>query len=119
MLSITRYRNTRYWALHDDAGALVCVCLYKKGATEVLRRLQQCPTPPASPTHTRHTPCTRQAAPPGPAPAPPDAPASVQVLLELFGRQGYLTLRDTDEHRLLARLETVLTRVSGGATPHG
>jgi hypothetical protein len=29
----------RYWAVYDGAGALVCVCLYKKGAAEVVRRL--------------------------------------------------------------------------------
>jgi len=49
----------RYWALYDDAGELVCICLYKKGAAEVLRRLQQRPAPPAQPTHTRHKPRTR------------------------------------------------------------
>jgi hypothetical protein len=45
------------------------------------------------------------------APAPlPEAPASVNVHLELGGRQVQLTLRDTDEGRLLARLEAVLQR---------
>ena len=29
----------RYWAVYDAGGVLVCVCLYKKGAAEVLRRL--------------------------------------------------------------------------------
>ena len=56
-MSIRKYG--RYWALYDDAGELVCVCLYKKGAAEVLRRLQQLPAPPAPPTHnppqTPHT----------------------------------------------------------------
>jgi hypothetical protein len=46
-----------------------------------------------------------------PAPAPlGEAPASVNVHLELAGRQVQLTLRDADEGRLLARLETVLQR---------
>jgi hypothetical protein len=49
----------RYWALYDDAGEPVCVCLYKKGAAEVLRRLQQLPAPPAPPTPIRHTPRIR------------------------------------------------------------
>jgi len=49
----------RYWALYDDAGELVCVCLYKKGAAEVLKRLQQRPASPAPPTPTRHKPRTR------------------------------------------------------------
>jgi hypothetical protein len=29
----------RYWALYDAAGELVCVCVYRKGAEEVVRRL--------------------------------------------------------------------------------
>jgi len=49
----------RYWALYDAAGELVCICLYKKGAAEVLRRLQQLPAPPVPPTKTRHKPRTR------------------------------------------------------------
>jgi len=53
-MSIRKYG--RYWALYDTAGELVCVCLYKKGATEVLRRLQQRPPPPMPPTPTRHKP---------------------------------------------------------------
>lgn len=108
----------RYWAVHDAAGELVCICLYKKGAAEVLRRLQQLP-PPSPPNPTRHTPRAHRAAPAVPVPPLPEAPASVQVPLELFGLQGCLTLRDTDEHRLLARLEAVLTRVPGAVTSHG
>ena len=55
-MSIRKYG--RYWALYDDASELVCVCLYKKGAAEVLRRLQQVPAPPVPPTQTRHPPRT-------------------------------------------------------------
>jgi hypothetical protein len=33
-------RYGRYWAVYDERGTLVCICLYKKGATEVVRRLQ-------------------------------------------------------------------------------
>jgi hypothetical protein len=71
-------------------------------------------------TRERRQP-TRQAraVPPGPAPALLAAPARVQVPLELCSRQGYWTLRDTDEIRVLARLEAVLTRVPGTATSHG
>jgi hypothetical protein len=57
-MSIRKYGG-RYWALYDDRGELVCVCLYKKGAAEVLRRLQQLPASPVPPTTTRHTPRTR------------------------------------------------------------
>jgi hypothetical protein len=48
-MSIRKYGG-RYWALYDAAGELVCVCLYKRGAAEVLRRLQQLPAPPMPPT---------------------------------------------------------------------
>jgi hypothetical protein len=56
---IIRKYGGRYWALYDDTGKLVCVCLYKRGAAEVLRRLQQLPIPPALPMQTRHKPRTR------------------------------------------------------------
>lgn len=58
-MSIRKYGG-RYWALYDDMGELVCVCLYRKGAAEVLRRLQQLPAPTAPPTQTRHKPRTRE-----------------------------------------------------------
>ena len=45
-----------------------------------------------------------------PAPALPEAPASANVHVMLAGRQVQVTLRDTDEQRLLARLETLLQR---------
>lgn len=38
-MSIARYKRTRFWAVYDAAGALVCVCVYRKGAEEVARRL--------------------------------------------------------------------------------
>jgi hypothetical protein len=41
-------------------------------------------------------------------PALPEAPASVNCHLTIAGRQVQLTLRDTDEARLLARLASVL-----------
>jgi hypothetical protein len=28
-----------HWAVYDAAGCLVCVCVYRKGAREVVRRL--------------------------------------------------------------------------------
>jgi hypothetical protein len=30
----------RYWAVLDANGTLVCLCVYRKGAVEVMRRLQ-------------------------------------------------------------------------------
>jgi hypothetical protein len=35
-MRIARYGNTRYWAVYDGA---TLVCVYKRGAVEVLRRL--------------------------------------------------------------------------------
>jgi hypothetical protein len=37
---VERYGRTRFFAVRDAAGALVCVCVYKRGAQEVARRLQ-------------------------------------------------------------------------------
>lgn len=37
---IGRYKGHRYWAVVDPAGALVCLTVYKRGAEEVVRRLQ-------------------------------------------------------------------------------
>ncbi len=39
-MRIARYRNTRYWAVIDTEDTLVCLCVYRKGAVEVVRRLQ-------------------------------------------------------------------------------
>ena len=39
-MRIERYRNTRYWAVLDEDGTLVCLCVYRKGALEVVQRLQ-------------------------------------------------------------------------------
>ena len=44
-MSICRHKTSRFWALRDTDGALVCVCVYKKGAQEVQRRLQPKGTP--------------------------------------------------------------------------
>ena len=45
MLQITRYHKTRFWALWDGS-ELVAVVVYKKGAAELLRRLEA--RPPAA-----------------------------------------------------------------------
>lgn len=38
-MKIERYKR-RFWAVLDPDGSLVCVCVYKKGAKEVVRRLE-------------------------------------------------------------------------------
>jgi hypothetical protein len=47
----------------------------------------------------------------------PEAPASVNCHLTIAGRQVQLTLRDTDEARVLARLQAVLARYPVEAQP--
>ncbi|MFA6433732.1 MAG: hypothetical protein WCW52_03470 [Elusimicrobiales bacterium] len=34
-------RRGRHWAVYADDGALICLAVYKKGAQEVLRRLEK------------------------------------------------------------------------------
>jgi len=40
MLTIERYRRTRFWGLYE-AGELLCVTVYKKGAQAVKERLER------------------------------------------------------------------------------
>ena len=47
MLRMDRYPYSRFWAIWDDQD-LVAVVVYKKGATELLRRLQALALPPAA-----------------------------------------------------------------------
>ena len=39
MLTVTKYSNSRFWAVYED-GQLLCVTVRKKGALAVMRRLQ-------------------------------------------------------------------------------
>jgi hypothetical protein len=48
--------------------------------------------------------------PPAPPATLPEAPASVNCHIVIAGRQVQITLRDSDESRLLTRLEAVLAR---------
>lgn len=45
-MKVTRYKR-RHWAVYDTEGALICVCVYKKGAENVARLLQE--STPTSP----------------------------------------------------------------------
>ena len=40
MLSVAKYRHSRYWAVYEGR-QLLAVTVYKKGALAVMRRLQQ------------------------------------------------------------------------------
>jgi hypothetical protein len=52
-------------------------------------------------------------------PALPEAPASVNVFVDVQGRKVQFTLRDTDEARLLERLEALLQRFPSGGVGAG
>jgi len=55
MLRIEHYGKSRYWAVYDGH-ELVVVTLYKRGAQEVLRRLQALAAPAAAaPTPARRS----------------------------------------------------------------
>jgi hypothetical protein len=70
----------------------------------ITRRVQEL-TAAASPLDV-----TPKAFPPGPVPALPEAPVSINVRLMIDGRDCQLTLRGTAEEDVLARLEKVLHR---------
>jgi hypothetical protein len=38
-VKIEKYKGGRNWGLYDEKGALIAVIVYKKGASEVMRRL--------------------------------------------------------------------------------
>jgi hypothetical protein len=40
MSAINVTKHGRFWAVRDTAGELVCLCVYKRGAAEVARRLR-------------------------------------------------------------------------------
>ena len=39
-MRIECYGKTRFWAVREKDGMLVCLCVYRKGAEEVMKRLQ-------------------------------------------------------------------------------
>jgi len=40
-LRVERYKQGRHWAVIDAQDQLVCLCVYRKGACEVARRLER------------------------------------------------------------------------------
>ncbi len=40
MLTVERYRRTRFWAVYE-CGELLCVTVYKKGASAVKQRIER------------------------------------------------------------------------------
>jgi hypothetical protein len=81
------------WCKHKLASAI-----YTRATAQVKACLLALETPAAS------------APPAAPPPALPEAPASANVHVQMGCRLVHLTLRDTDEQRLLVRLEALLAR---------
>jgi hypothetical protein len=103
-----------HWCKHRIAAGLA-----KRAAALTKQRMEQLDaatnattTPaPEEPTTEALVPVPTQEPVATPATtALPEAPASVNFHTTIAGRQIQITLRDTDETRLLARLETLLQR---------
>ena len=45
-MQVVKYRDSRFFAVYDEAGELVAVTVYKRGAQEIVRRLTELPTSP-------------------------------------------------------------------------
>lgn len=86
------------------------LCKHRLAVYLSRRAVELMQTPPAP-----VVPETPEAPVPVPVPALPEAPASVNCHIQIGGRQVQLTLRDSDESRLLARLAVVLEQYP--ATP--
>jgi hypothetical protein len=92
-------------------------CKHRLSAA-IARRAQELITAKLADTNGQAEPPAQPLASPAvPNTLLPEAPASVNVHLELAGRQVQLTLRDSDEGRVLARLEAVLARFPVAAKP--
>src|SRR5262245_9429009 len=75
-------------------------------AAGIAKRVQEL-LPQSPPGETEPAPVVQTMAQPAPL---PEAPASCNVYLLIGGHKVQVTLRDTDEHRLLVRLEELLQR---------
>ena len=36
-----RYKASRYWAVYSDSNQLICICVYKRGAIEMIRYIME------------------------------------------------------------------------------
>jgi hypothetical protein len=80
-------------------------------AAETSQAAQEPTSPPQTSVETSHAPDAPTAL--------PEAPCSVNVRLTIQGREVQLTLRDTDEARLLVRLQAVLAQYPTPPPPAG
>jgi hypothetical protein len=40
MYRIEKWKKSRFWGVFDRAGKLVCLCVYKRGAQDLCKRLE-------------------------------------------------------------------------------
>jgi hypothetical protein len=99
------------WCKHRIAAGLA-----KRVAARVRAELDASANGQAAPASE---PTPAQASPASPSTPLPEAPASVNCYVTMAGRQCQLTLRDTDETRLLQRLAVVLAQypIAPACTP--
>ena len=86
-------------------------------AAAITRRAQELIKAQLVDTNSQAPVQSQPAQPDAPMAPLPEAPASVNVHLELAGRQVQLTLRDSDEGHLLQRLEVILQRFPAVTKP--
>ena len=97
------------WCKHRIAAGM------QKRATALAK--QKLDAPANGQAETPSQPAQPHASPAVPSTPLPEAPASVNVRLTLGGREVQVTLRDTDETRVLQRLEALLQRYPVAAEP--
>ena len=86
-------------------------------AAAITRRAQELIKAQLVDTNSQAPVQSQPAQPDAPMAPLPEAQASVNVHLELAGRQVQLTLRDSDEGHLLQRLEVILQRFPAVTKP--
>ena len=99
------------WCKHRIAAGM------QKRATALAK--QKLEAPANGQATTPEPPAQPHASPAVPATPLPEAPASANCYVTLAGRKVQVTLRDSDEQRLLVRLEALLQRFPAEAEPEG
>jgi len=99
------------WCKHRIAAGI-----HKRAAALVQQKQAAVTTGQAEPP-SQPAPAHQPTAPAAPNAPLPEAPASCNVYVTLAGRQVQVTLRDSDEQRMLARLDALLQRFPVEAEP--
>ena len=101
------------WCKHRIAAGM------QKRATALAKQKLDAPANSQAETPSQPAPAQPHASPAVLAPPLPEAPASANCYVTLAGRKVQVTLRDSDEQRLLVRLEALLQRFPAEAEPEG